>query len=91
LEKRDWSGALTTPFPSDFSVHFGALEAQVVPLTEHGCSGIVALASIGEGQALVREEKLAIPKRAKGALKGRALLVTGVSALSTAEAVSWAQ
>jgi len=62
----------------------------ITRLIESGCRGIVALGSLGEAQTLSCEEKIGIVERAKRSLKGRAPLIAGVSALSTTEAVSFA-
>jgi 1-pyrroline-4-hydroxy-2-carboxylate deaminase len=89
LDKKDWAGvfpAITTPFRADLSVDHEALEAQVDRLVRSGCRGIVALGSLGEAPSLSPEEKIAILATAKRALKGRAPLVAGISALATSEA-----
>jgi 4-hydroxy-tetrahydrodipicolinate synthase len=51
-----------------------------------GCAGIVALGSLGEGGSLSYDEKKAVLRLCKEALAGRASLVAGVAALTTAEA-----
>jgi 4-hydroxy-tetrahydrodipicolinate synthase len=89
LEKKDWAGvfpAITTPFASDLAVDYEALERQVDRLVRSGCRGIVALGSLGEAPALAKREKAEILLQAKEALKGRAPLIAGISAMSTAEA-----
>jgi 1-pyrroline-4-hydroxy-2-carboxylate deaminase len=94
MEKTDWAGvfpAITTPFRPGLSVDFEALEGHVRWLIDAGCRGIVALGSLGEAPALTPPEKVEIVKRAKQALKGRAPLIAGISAMSTTEAVTLAK
>jgi 1-pyrroline-4-hydroxy-2-carboxylate deaminase len=89
VEKRDWAGvfpAITTPFRCDLSVDCRALEELVERMIHSGCRGIVALGSLGEAPALAKEEKIEILKCAKRKLAGRAPLIAGISATSTAEA-----
>ena len=63
------------------------LRAQARWLVECGCNGIVALGSLGEAPALTREEKVELLKQARRSLDGKAPVIAGISALSTAEAV----
>jgi 4-hydroxy-tetrahydrodipicolinate synthase len=84
-----WQGvipAITTPFKPNFSVDADLLVKQVDALVRAGCTGIVALGSLGEGGSLSFDEKKAVLRLCKEALKGRASLVAGVAALTTAEA-----
>jgi 4-hydroxy-tetrahydrodipicolinate synthase len=84
-----WQGvipAITTPFRPDLSVDAELLVKQVDALVRAGCSGIVALGSLGEGGSLAFDEKKAVLRLCKEALAGRASLVAGVAALTTAEA-----
>src|SRR3989304_4764164 len=81
-----WQGvipAITTPFKQDFSVDADLLVKQVDALVRAGCSGIVALGSLGEGGSLSFDEKKAVLRLCREALKGRASLVAGVAALTT--------
>jgi 4-hydroxy-tetrahydrodipicolinate synthase len=55
-------------------------------LVANGCSGIVALGSLGEGATLRFEEKLEVLRTCAAALRGKAPLAAGISALSTGEA-----
>ena len=94
MDKKDWVGvfpAITTPFRPDLSLDYEALESHVTWLVDCGCRGIVALGSLGEAPTLTHKEKIEVIQCAKRVLKGRAPLVAGISALSTAEAVSLAQ
>jgi dihydrodipicolinate synthase/N-acetylneuraminate lyase len=90
LEQKDWAGvfpAITTPFKADLSVDYETFAAQARWLVECGCNGIVALGSLGEAPALTRDEKLELLKRARQSLDGKAPVIAGISAFSTAEAV----
>ena len=89
-----WQGvipAITTPFKPDLSVDADLLVKQVDALVRAGCTGIVALGSLGEGGSLSFDEKKAVLRLCKEALAGRASLVAGVAALTTAEAVRLAE
>ena len=90
MEQKDWAGifpAITTPFQADLSVDYEIFGAQARWLVECGCKGIVALGSLGESPTLTREEKVEILKQARHSLKGKAPVIAGIAALSTAEAV----
>jgi dihydrodipicolinate synthase/N-acetylneuraminate lyase len=90
LEQKDWAGifpAITTPFQADLSVDYEIFGAQARWLVECGCKGIVALGSLGEAPTLTREEKTEILKQATRSLDGKAPVIAGIAALSTAEAV----
>ncbi len=89
-----WQGvipAITTPFKPDYSVDADLLVKQVDALVRSGCTGIVALGSLGEGGSLTLDEKKAVLRLCKEALKGRASLVAGVAALTTDEACRLAE
>lgn len=89
-----WHGvipAITTPFEADFSVNADLLVRQVDALVRAGCTGVVALGSLGEGGSLSFDEKKAVLRLCKEALAGRAALVAGVAALTTAEAARLAE
>jgi dihydrodipicolinate synthase/N-acetylneuraminate lyase len=90
LEQKDWAGifpAITTPFQADLSVDYEIFGAQARWLVECGCKGIVALGSLGESPTLTRDEKVEILKQATRSLEGKAPVIAGIAALSTAEAV----
>ena len=90
MEQKDWAGifpAITTPFQADLSVDYEIFGAQARWLVECGCKGIVALGSLGEAPTLTREEKVEILKQARRSLDGKAPVIAGIAALSTAEAV----
>jgi 4-hydroxy-tetrahydrodipicolinate synthase len=89
-----WQGvvpAITTPFKPDFSVDADLLVKQVDALVRGGCSGVVALGSLGEGGSLSFDEKKAVLRLCREALAGRAPLVAGVAALTTADALRLAE
>src|SRR4030066_1918273 len=82
LPVMNWQGvlpAITTPFKPDFSVDADLLVKQVDALVRAGCTGVVALGSLGEGGSLSFDEKKAVLRLCKEALKGRASLVAGVA------------
>ena len=90
MEQKDWAGifpAITTPFQADLSVDYEIFGAQARWLMECGCKGIVALGSLGEAPTLTREEKVELLKQATRSLEGKAPVIAGIAALSTAEAV----
>ncbi len=94
LAAMKWQGvlpAITTPFKPDFSVDADLLVGQVDALVRAGCTGVVALGSLGEGGSLSFDEKKAVLRLCREALAGRAPLVAGVAALTTAEAIRLAE
>jgi 4-hydroxy-tetrahydrodipicolinate synthase len=89
-----WQGvvpAITTPFKADLSVDADLLVKQVDALVRAGCTGVVALGSLGEGGSLSFDEKKAVLRLCREALAGRAPLVAGVAAMTTADAVRLAE
>ena len=85
-----WQGvipAITTPFRDDQTVDEAFLRRHVDVLVGAGCTGIVALGSLGEGGTLGFEEKRTVLRVIQTALAGRAPLVAGIAALGTAEAI----
>ena len=85
----NWKGvmpAITTPFNKDLAVDHGFLAEHCRWLLDNGCSGIVALGSLGEGATLSFDEKLEILGTCVKAGQSRAPVVAGISALSTSEA-----
>ena len=84
-----WHGvvpAITTPFSEDLSVDHGFLARHADVLVRAGCTGIVALGSLGESATLALDEKVAVLTTLRAALGSRAPLVAGIAALSTREA-----
>jgi 4-hydroxy-tetrahydrodipicolinate synthase len=89
-----WAGvipAITTPFKPDFSVDLEFMRKHCRWLVDNGCTGIVALGSLGEGQTLRLAEKREVVKACVEAVGERVPVIAGVSALSTADAVEIAQ
>ena len=90
----EWRGvipALTTPFKEDSTVDHEFLARHCRWMVENGCTGIVALGSLGEGATLTLSEKAQVLRTCVGALGKRTPVIAGVAALSTAEAVSIAK
>jgi len=90
----NWKGvipAITTSFNADLSVDHGFLAEHSRWLLDNGCTGIVALGSLGEGASLVLEEKQQIIRTCVKAINGRAPVVAAISALTTSEAVALAE
>jgi 1-pyrroline-4-hydroxy-2-carboxylate deaminase len=89
-----WTGlmpAITTCFTEDLRVDHRFMTQHCHWLLENGCSGIVALGSLGEGATLAFEEKMQILRTCVEAIDGRAPVVASVSALTTREAVKIAK
>jgi len=90
----NWKGvmpAITSCFTGDLFVDHSFMAAHCRWLLDNGCSGIVALGSLGEGATLSFEEKLAILRTCVGAVHGRGPVVASISALTTSEAVALAK
>src|ERR1700734_603516 len=90
----NWKGvmpAITTCFNSHSDVDFSFLTDHCRWLIENGCSGVVALGSLGEGASLYFEEKQTILETCVQALRGTAPVIASISALSTTEAISLAK
>jgi 4-hydroxy-tetrahydrodipicolinate synthase len=89
-----WNGvmpAITTPFDENGAVDHVFMGQHAQWMIENGCTGIVALGSLGEAATLSFEEKLAILKNLVAKVSGRAPVIAAISALSTHEAVRLAQ
>ena len=90
----NWNGvmpAITTCFDANLQVDHAFVAKHCRWLLENGCTGIVALGSLGEGATLTFPEKVQILKACVAAADGRAPVVASVSALSTSEAVALAK
>lgn len=93
MQPSDWHGvlpAITTPFGADLTVDHEFLRRHVRWMLDHGARGIVALGSLGEGATLDFEEKVQVLESCRAAA-GERLVVAGVAALGTAQAVRLAQ
>lgn len=93
MKKSDWAGvftAITTPFDEQDRVDEVFLAKHTRWLLDHGCTGIVALGSLGEGATLRAEEKIRILEVCGQVTRGRAPFIAGISGLSTEECVDLA-
>jgi 4-hydroxy-tetrahydrodipicolinate synthase len=89
-----WQGvipAMTTAFQPDYSVDHAFVGRHARWLVDNGCTGIVALGSLGESATLRFDEKVSILKTLVNALNGKAPVVAGIASLSTLEAVDLAR
>jgi dihydrodipicolinate synthase/N-acetylneuraminate lyase len=87
-----WEGvipAITTPFRDDLSVDHDFLARHARWMIDNGCSGIVALGSLGEGATLEPEEKIAVLQTCVQSV--RVPVAAAISSLSTAGAVRLAK
>jgi 4-hydroxy-tetrahydrodipicolinate synthase len=92
--KMNWKGvlpAITTGFNRDLTVDHGFMAEHCRWLLDNGCTGIVALGSLGEGATLTFDEKLEVLRTCARATSDRAPLVASISSLATSEAVSLAK
>jgi dihydrodipicolinate synthase/N-acetylneuraminate lyase len=88
-----WKGvmpAVTTCFDENCGIDYGFMAAHCGWLLDNGCTGIVALGSLGEGATLSFDEKSKILGACVSAIRGRAPVVAAISALATSEAVALA-
>lgn len=93
MEQSQWAGvftAITTPFNESLGVDHVFLADHANWLAESGCSGIVALGSLGEAATLTVEEKIAIVATLRKALPKEVPVIAGIAGLATAECVSLA-
>ncbi len=90
----NWNGvmpAITTCFREDLSIDHEFMAKHCNWLLDNGCTGIVALGSLGEGATLSFDEKLQILRTCVAAARSRGPVVASVSSLTTAEAVALAK
>jgi len=89
-----WRGvfpAATTQFAADLSVDLTETARVEDALVREGVHGLVVLGTVGENNSLEPDEKRAVLHGAVAAVRGRIPVVTGVSELTTARAVAYAQ
>ena len=89
-----WQGvipAITTPFREDLSVDTDFLAKHVTWQIDSGCTGLVALGSLGEGATLETDEKKLVLETCVKAVGSRVPVVAGISSLSTIESVRLAK
>jgi 4-hydroxy-tetrahydrodipicolinate synthase len=90
----NWKGvlpAITTGFNHDLSVDRSFMAEHCRWLLDNGCTGVVALGSLGEGATLKLDEKLDILRTCVKAVHTRGPVVAAISALATSEAVELAK
>jgi 1-pyrroline-4-hydroxy-2-carboxylate deaminase len=90
----NWKGvmpAITTCFDGDLGVDHSFMASHCTWLVENGCTGIVALGSLGEGATLSFDEKREILQNCVKALGGKAPIVSAISSLSTLESIALAR
>jgi len=90
----NWNGvmpAITTSFSENLCVDHKFMASHCQWLLENGCSGIVALGSLGEGATLSFDEKTEILSTCVAAVNRRSPVVASISALTTREAVDLAK
>jgi 4-hydroxy-tetrahydrodipicolinate synthase len=90
----NWKGvmpAITTGFTADLGVDHAFMAEHCRWLLDNGCSGIVALGSLGEGATLSFDEKLTILRTCVKAVQARGPVVASISSLTTPEAVALAK
>jgi 4-hydroxy-tetrahydrodipicolinate synthase len=80
--------AMTTAFNSDLSLDHSSIAKRAKWMIESGCTGIVALGSLGEAATMNHAEKKAVLETIRAAIN--APLVAGISGLSTSETVELA-
>ena len=94
MEQAQWAGvftAITTPFTETLAVDHGFLGEHANWLASSGCTGIVALGSLGEAATLQFDEKVAIVATLRKALPRQVPVIAGIAGLSTRECVELAQ
>jgi len=90
----NWNGvmpAMTTAFNPDLSIDHAFVGRHAQWMIENGCTGIICLGSLAEAATLGFDEKVAVLRTVVKALNGKAPVVSAISALSTAEAVTLAK
>src|SRR6266567_8808903 len=89
-----WRGvipAMTTAFKPDLSVDHAFIGKHARWMVDNGCTGVVALGSLGESATLRFDEKREILKTLVSALEGKAPVAAGIASLGTAEAIEMAR
>ena len=89
-----WQGvmtAITTCFNESYQVDHAFMAEHCRWMLDNGCTGIVALGSLGEGATLSFDEKCQILRTCRQAIPAGTPLVAAISALSTVEAVALAK
>src|SRR5208283_28609 len=94
MSKPFWQGvfpAITTQFKRDQSIDLEATARHAEVLIHAGVDGLIFLGSLGENQALRREEKGLVLEAMVKAGQGRVAVLSGVAESSTEEACAYAR
>jgi dihydrodipicolinate synthase/N-acetylneuraminate lyase len=90
----NWRGvfpAATTQFKADGALDLKATRHLLESMLDAGIHGVIMLGSVGENTVLEPDEKLAVIKMTKEAVKGRVPVLSGVAETSTAIACRYAK
>lgn len=94
MQRSAWKGvfpAATTQFGADLGVDVPATRQVLDQLIEDGVHGLISLGTCGENNSLEPDEKRAVLRAAVETSGGRVPVLSGVSELTTARAVRFAQ
>jgi 4-hydroxy-tetrahydrodipicolinate synthase len=87
-----WSGvfpAVTTQMTKTGALDLAATGRHIEALLDSGVTGIIALGSLGENQAMTAEEKRTVIQSIIETVNGRVPVLSGVAETSTAEAIRY--
>src|SRR6202158_3838733 len=90
----NWSGvfpAATTQFGPSLNVDLPTTQALQAALIRDGVHGLVVLGTVGENNSLSADEKRSVLKAAVETSARKVPVITGVSELTTANAVAYAR
>jgi len=90
----EWKGvmpAMTTAFTESLEIDHDFVARHAQWMVDHGCRGIVAPGSLGEGNTLTLDERGALWRTLVSAVGDRVPVVAAISSLSTSEAVEMAE
>jgi len=90
----DWAGvfpAATTQFDESLGLDLQATQAVQAALIRDGVHGLVVLGTVGENNSLSTDEKRTVLRAAVEVSDGRVPVITGVSELTTPNAVAYAR
>ncbi len=89
-----WTGvmpAMTTALDEHYEIDHAFVAQHARWLIDHGCTAIVTPGSLGEGNTMSFDERVALWRTCVRALNGRTPVVAAIAALSTHEAVAMAK
>src|SRR5580693_8877890 len=92
MSKPFWQGvfpAITTQFRRDQSIDLEATARHAEVLIDSGVAGLIFLGSLGENQAMRREEKRLVIEAMVKAVHGRVQVLSGVAESSSDEACNY--